>query len=77
MKGLNYILLASVLGGVVACGPKSAREAEASSASADSIEVKATYRNPVIRISAPDPTAIRLADGTYYLYRRDPSGLRG
>ena len=68
MKGLNYILLASVLGGVVACGPKSAREAEASSASADSIEVKATYRNPVIRISAPDPTAIRLADGTYYLY---------
>lgn len=26
------------------------------------------YENPVIRVSAPDPTAIRTADGSYYLY---------
>lgn len=26
------------------------------------------YNNPVIRISAPDPTAIRAQDGSYYLY---------
>ena len=34
---------------------------------ADSTE-QVTYENPVIRIPAPDPTAIRTADGTYYLY---------
>ena len=28
----------------------------------------AQYANPVIRVSAPDPTAIRTADGSYYLY---------
>lgn len=28
----------------------------------------AGYRNPVIRISAPDPTVIRTGDHTYYLY---------
>lgn len=27
-----------------------------------------TYNNPVIRIAAPDPTVIRIKDGTYYLY---------
>ncbi|MDD4514092.1 family 43 glycosylhydrolase [Massilibacteroides sp.] len=26
------------------------------------------YHNPVIRIAAPDPTVIRVKDGTYYLY---------
>ena len=31
-------------------------------------EMTAQYANPVIRVSVPDPTAIRTADGTYYLY---------
>ena len=29
---------------------------------------KGYYTNPVIRISAPDPTAIKAVDGYYYLY---------
>ena len=36
--------------------------------SGHSTSVAKEYHNPVIRIAAPDPTAIRLADGTYYLY---------
>lgn len=31
-------------------------------------ETKTTYANPVIDLSVPDPTAIRTADGTFYLY---------
>ena len=31
-------------------------------------EGKEYYTNPVIRISAPDPTAIKAGDGYYYLY---------
>ena len=30
--------------------------------------VSATYSNPVIRYGAPDPTAMRMPDGAYYLY---------
>lgn len=29
---------------------------------------KNTYQNPVIAVSAPDPTVLRDTDGTYYLY---------
>ena len=38
--------------------------------SADATEEVAPskYTNPVIKVAAPDPTAIRVADGTYYLY---------
>ena len=28
----------------------------------------ATYTNPVINRSAPDPTVVRADDGTFYLY---------
>ena len=31
-------------------------------------ETEELYWNPVIKYSAPDPTCIRAADGTYYLY---------
>ena len=31
-------------------------------------ENREVYHNPVIAYSAPDPTCIRVADGTYYLY---------
>ena len=31
-------------------------------------ETEELYWNPVIKYSAPDPTCIRTADGTYYLY---------
>lgn len=31
-------------------------------------EVTNQYNNPVIRVSVPDPTAIRVEDGAYYLY---------
>lgn len=30
--------------------------------------VATQYANPVLRVSVPDPTAIRTADGAYYLY---------
>ena len=33
-----------------------------------SLAQTATYSNPVIDISAPDPTVIRAEDGTFYLY---------
>ena len=33
-----------------------------------SLAQTATYRNPVIDMSAPDPTVIRATDGTFYLY---------
>ena len=33
-----------------------------------SLAQTATYSNPVIDMSAPDPTVIRAEDGTYYLY---------
>lgn len=31
-------------------------------------DTQIAYHNPVIRVAAPDPTAIRTADGYYYLY---------
>ena len=40
-------------------------------AATETISVKAddnTYRNPVINVNAPDPTVLRIPDGTYYLY---------
>ena len=68
MKNLKYLVVASALC-LVACGDKNASKEEGTSIpSTDSTEVQVGYHNPVIRIAAPDPTAIRLADGTYYLY---------
>lgn len=34
----------------------------------ESDEPQLAYYNPVIRVAAPDPTAIRTDDGSYYLY---------
>ena len=69
MKKVKYLLLASVLC-CAACGDKNSSNSQngSSAPSKDSTEVQVGYHNPVIRIAAPDPTAIRLADGTYYLY---------
>ena len=41
---------------------------EAGAPGAVSGEEQKVYHNPVINHSAPDPTCIRLSDGTYYLY---------
>ena len=65
MKQVAYLLLAGLLCGM-ACGDKS--HSEKNVEQKDSTSVAKEYHNPVIRIAAPDPTAIRLADGTYYLY---------
>lgn len=65
MKQVAYLLLAGLLCGT-ACGDKS--HSEKNVEQKDSTSVAKEYHNPVIRIAAPDPTAIRLADGTYYLY---------
>ena len=65
MKQVAYLLLAGLLCGM-ACGDKS--HSEKNVEQKNSTSVAKEYHNPVIRIAAPDPTAIRLADGTYYLY---------
>jgi len=46
---------------------KAGREADGEN-QGGTTEMTAQYANPVIRVSVPDPTAIRTADGTYYLY---------
>ena len=52
---------------LLACGGNES-SANQEAAPSDSTTTVAEYQNPVIRISAPDPTAIRVKDGTYYLY---------
>ncbi len=52
---------------LLACGGNES-SANQGAAPSDSTTTVAEYQNPVIRISAPDPTAIRVKDGTYYLY---------
>ena len=52
---------------LMACGSNGTGKG-VDNASSDSTSVAKEYHNPVIRIAAPDPTAIRLEDGTYYLY---------
>lgn len=52
---------------LLACGGNES-SANQGAVPSDSTTTVAEYQNPVIRISAPDPTAIRVKDGTYYLY---------
>ena len=52
---------------LLACGGNES-SANQGAAPSDSTTTVVEYQNPVIRISAPDPTAIRVKDGTYYLY---------
>lgn len=61
-----YVLLCTSL--CVACNNPGAKKEAADGRQVTDTNVRTTYQNPVIRIAAPDPTALRLADGTYYLY---------
>lgn len=53
---------------LLACGGNESSTNQEESTHPSDSTVVVGYRNPVIRISAPDPTAIRVDDGTYYLY---------
>lgn len=66
MYKVKYLLWAGMFLCMACGGKESGKGVDA--ASSDSTSVAKEYHNPVIRIAAPDPTAIRLADGTYYLY---------
>lgn len=66
MYKAKYLLCAG-MSLLMACGSNGTGKG-VDNASSDSTSVAKEYHNPVIRIAAPDPTAIRLADGTYYLY---------
>lgn len=52
----NFTLCALLCSMIFACGGVFAQQ------------TGKTYRNPVINRSVPDPTVLRAADGTYYLY---------
>lgn len=50
-----------------ACRPGH-QQAKAGEEAGEKAGTSARYANPVIPVSVPDPTAIRVQDGTYYLY---------
>lgn len=65
MKYLLYLFTPLLLS---ACGSDDSKTNQEGTTFPSDSTVVVGYRNPVIRISAPDPTAIRVDDGTYYLY---------
>ena len=65
MKYLLYLFTPLLLS---ACGSDDSKTNQEGTTFPSDSTVVVGYRNPVIRISTPDPTAIRVDDGTYYLY---------
>lgn len=52
----------------VTCGKSDNTQSPGKQPAPEIDDEKIAYHNPVIRVAAPDPTAIRIEDGTYYLY---------
>lgn len=67
MNAKNFFLLFSVVCSAACGGNIRSKDSGDPTVPNDSRQ-QAQYYNPVIRISAPDPTAMRASDGFYYLY---------
>lgn len=66
MKVKDLIVFSGLLF-LVACGGDNSKNSEKQPIpKVDDSQL--AYHNPVIKTSVPDPTAIRTADGFYYLY---------
>lgn len=65
--GIRMVCLTAIAFSVSTASPAKGKIEAGESLSAFG-ENREVYHNPVIAYSAPDPTCIRVADGTYYLY---------
>ena len=67
MNVKNFFLLSCALC-CTACGGNNNSEDSGKPEIPEVDDSQLAYHNPVIRIAAPDPTAMRASDGFYYLY---------